>query len=145
MPYTFLPRPVPLTRPLSRTRALKAASSPASEPVIGGGGHGGALLDGLHAALRLEAGEGRVQRAEADRGAARQQLTEPLLQLVAVELLLREQAEDGEVDHEGRGIGSLHRSDVSIRCNDRVHDSVTIRQHPTRRDVGHAAASAARR
>ena len=106
MPYTFLPRPVPFTRPLSRTRARKAASSPASEPVIGALGHGGALLDGLHAALGLEAGEGGVERAEADRGAAGEQLTEPLLELVAVELLLREQAEDGEVDHEGVGRGA---------------------------------------
>ena len=71
-----------------------------------GAGHGGALLDGLHAALGLEAGEGGVERAEADRGAAREQLTEPLLELVAVELLLREQAEDGEVDHEGGGRGA---------------------------------------
>ena len=71
-----------------------------------GAGHRGALLDGLHAALRLEAGEGGVERAEADRGAAGQQLTEPLLELVAVELLLREQAEDGEVDHEGVGRGA---------------------------------------
>ena len=65
-----------------------------------GGGGGGALLDGLHAALGLEPVQGGVQGPEGHRGAARKQLREPLLQLVAVELLLGEQAEDGEVDHE---------------------------------------------
>ena len=76
---------------------------------------GGALLDGLHGALGLEAGQGGVERAEADRGAAREQLAEPLLQLVAVELLLGEQAEDGEVDHGGghRYIGLMYRFDAT--------------------------------
>ena len=85
-----------------------------------GAGHGGALLDGLHAALGLEAGEGGVERAEADGGAAGEQLTEPLLELVAVELLLREQAEDGEVDHEGwwsrRYIVLMYRFDATTEC-----------------------------
>jgi hypothetical protein len=86
----------------------------------------GALLDRLHGALRLEAGQRRVERAEADRGAAGQQLTEPLLQLVAVELLLGEQAEDGEVDH--GGWAPLHRVDVSIRCNGQHAGRRRIRQ-----------------
>ena len=69
-------------------------------------------------------GRARGRASRSDGGAAGQQLAEPLLQLVAVELLLREQAEDGEVDHE-EVVEALHRNDVSIRCNDRVYDRRT--------------------
>ena len=111
-------------RALTRARGPgRRPARPASEPDIGAARDGGALLDGLDGALRLEAGERRVERAEADRGAAREQLTEPLLQLVAVELLLREQAEDGEVDHggvvHGRYIGVMYRFDVTDRVYER--------------------------
>ena len=64
------------------------------------------------ASRRARAGYSEPKLIEARLG---QQLTEPLLQLVAVELLLREQAEDGEVDHEGghRYIGLMYRFDAT--------------------------------
>jgi hypothetical protein len=60
---------------------------------------GGVVLDRLDETGLLEPGEGRIQRSERDGGTRPEQVRELLLQLVAVQLLLLEQPEDGEVDH----------------------------------------------
>ena len=105
-------------------RARNAASSPASEPLIGTGRTGaGVGLDGLDQAGPLEAGERRIQRPERHRAGPRAgQLGEPLAQLVAVEVLLLEEPEDGEVDHQAASIADRHIEsmyDVSVACSGR--------------------------
>src|SRR5262245_53262763 len=64
-------------------------------------------LDALDEAGLLEAGECRIQRPERDpgrsaAGRAAGQFGEALAQLVAVQVLLLEEPEDGEVDHSAR-------------------------------------------
>ena len=84
-----------------RRWARKAASSPASEPLIGADGPGRCRPagHGLDQAGLLEPAERRVERAERDGQAQAQQVAEALAQLVAVEVVLFEEAEDGEFQH----------------------------------------------
>ena len=72
-------------------------------------------LDRLDRAGLLEPGQRRVQRPERDARARADQLGELLLQLVAVQVLLVEEAEDGEVDH-----------DVSTQYNGSIYRIATI-------------------
>src|SRR5690606_32928773 len=65
----------------------------------------GAGRDGLDVARPLEPAERRIQRAERDGEVHAEQVGQPLAQLVAVEVVVVEEAEDGELDH--RGSGSL--------------------------------------
>src|SRR5690606_2542861 len=62
-------------------------------------GRAGGAGDGLDVAGPLQPPEGGVERAERDGEAQAAQVAETLAQLVAVEVALDEEAEDGEVEH----------------------------------------------
>ena len=124
-----LPRPpaarrYPARSARRRDRARKAAASPASEPVRGSAG---SSASGAARPCRPP-GPRRRPRGGPARGRARRRTRRPqpgqlggaLAQLVAVEVLLPEEPEDGEVDHgrcgwdyivRSRCIGSIHLPD----------------------------------
>ena len=56
-------------------------------------------LHRLDGAGRLQAGQRRIERAERDARKGAERGRQPLLEFVAVELLLLEQAQDGEFQH----------------------------------------------
>ena len=98
-----------------RRRSRAAARSPSSEPVgtkppARPGSLG--LVDLLDRAGALEAAQRRVERAERDAPQRAERLRQALLQLVAVERLLGEQSEDGELQHE---CSTIYRIDISIK------------------------------
>ena len=108
----------------ARVRARKAAASPARDPVRGAVARRSAArprTDGVHRAGRLEPGERRVQRAERHRGLQAGEVADALAQLVAVQVLLVEESEDGEVDHGGEvgdhgspcAASAMYRLDIS--------------------------------
>ena len=100
--YTLRPR-----RPRAGLvrRARSAARSPLSDPVMGTGPAGvvAGLLDGLHGPAPLEARQRRVERAERDVGEQAELVAQALADLVAVQLLVLEEAQDGEFEHQRAG------------------------------------------
>ena len=76
----------------------------------GGGGAralGAATLGGHHRARLLEPGQGGVDGAERDVGEEAQVLPQLASDLVAVEVALLEEAQDGQVQHDGQYIDSI--------------------------------------
>ena len=95
-----------------RRRTRAAARSPLSEPVAtNAAGRGVGRVDRLDRAGLLEPAQRRVQRAERDAPQGTERLGQALLQLVAVKWLLREQSEDGELQHETTPRGSGRASE----------------------------------
>src|SRR4029078_2777659 len=70
-------------------------------------------LDGLHRTRRLQAGERGIERAEGDARERSEDLPQALLQLVAMELGLLEDPEDGQLDHIDRYIGPIYQTQTS--------------------------------
>src|SRR5205085_65192 len=90
--------------------------------------------DALDGAGLLEPSQRRVERAVRDPPEEAQRLAQALLQLVAVERLLLEEAEDGELQHE-KGLQSqvaIYRFDISrktIIATPAVHVKLAVRSH----------------
>src|SRR5690606_25727413 len=111
-------------RPALSAEGCQLTGERAGRGCAGRGRAGRVVGHGLHVAVALETTEGRVERPERDRQARAEQLAEPLAQLVAVQVVLVEEPEDGEVDHaessgpvrrrRGSGLGARPMSDRYI-------------------------------
>ena len=73
-----------------------------------------ASFDSLHRAGALQAAKRGVQRPERHATAEAEPIRQPLLQLVAVQLLLLEESEDGQLEHDPSSIHTaMYRHDIS--------------------------------
>ena len=80
-----------------------------------GAGHradepGPGVINQADGAGQLEPVERRVEGAERDAAGPASELGHPLLQFIAVRLVLLEDPEDRHLDHEGKSIGSIYRA-----------------------------------
>src|SRR5579875_19618 len=96
-------------------RGLSPGGWGRARPALGSG------RQGLHRSGGLQPGQGRVQGAEGDGGQQPQSVAEAPLQLVAVHLLLPQQAQDGQVEHAGPPFladvslpGHIYRTVISL-------------------------------